>query len=153
MEKLSIKSWITKIISESTIPNISPDNVGFVSTFNIKPERGSITIHFVTKDERLLQLTTKDSLFYKWIREKSKDENDIALKFVSWFLANSKKNEDKVLSEIIDDYNNLIGNDDLPKDIDNRMIGLSTTDSDTATYQTRVKPRSRNSWGVGFVTW
>jgi len=153
MEKLSIKSWITKIISESTIPNISPDNVGFVSTFNIKPERGSITIHFVTKDERLLQLTTKDSLFYKWIREKSKDENDIALKFVSWFLANSKKNEDKVLSEIIDDYNNLIGNDDLPKDIDNRMIGLSTTDSDTATYQTRVKPLSRNSWGVGFVTW
>lgn len=154
MEKLSIKNWITNIISESTVPNISPDNVDFVSTFSINPQKGSVNINFVTKDGKLLKLTTKESLFYRWIKEKSKDENEMATKFVSWFLAHSKKNEDKMLAEIIDDYNNLIGDDDLPKDVDNRMIGLSTTDSDVAAYQTRARPsKNYNSWGIGFISW
>lgn len=154
MEKLSIKNWITNIISESTSPNISPDNVEFVSNVVFNPQKGSIVIHFVTKDDRLLQLTTKDTTFYKWIKEKSKSEENVPLEFTTWFLKNSKPREDKVLSEIIDDYNNLIGDDDLPKDIDNRMIGLSTTDSDQAVYQMRAKPlKNYNNWGLGYVTW
>ena len=160
MKKPSVKDWIINIISESennsdtSKPNISSDNVDFVSNVIFKPQKGSIIIHFVTKDKRLLQLTTKDSAFYNWIKEKSKSEENVPLEFVTWFLGNSKPREDKMLSEIVDDYNNLIGDDDLPKDIDNRMIGLSSTDSDTAVYQMRSKP-SKNyaSWGLGFVTW
>jgi len=158
MKKLSVKDWITNIISESEVkseaPNISPDNVDFVSNVIFKPQKGSIVIHFVTKDKKLLQLTTKDTTFYKWIKEKSENEENVPVEFVTWFLKNSKPREDKMLSEIVDDYNNLIGDDDLPKNIDNRMIGLSSTDSDTAVYQMRAKPmKNYASWGLGFVTW
>jgi hypothetical protein len=158
MKKLSVKDWITNIISESDVqsgaPNISPDNVDFVSNIVFKLQKGSVVIYFVTKDKRLLQLTTKDTTFYKWIKEKSENEENVPVEFVTWFLKNSKPREDKMLSEIVDDYNNLIGDDDLPKDIDNRMIGLSSTDSDTAVYQMRAKPmKNYASWGLGFVTW
>jgi len=158
MKKLSVKAWITNIISESEAqsetPNISSDNVDFVSNVIFKPQKGSIVIHFITKDKKLLQLTTKDTTFYRWIKEKSKNEENVPMEFVSWFLRNSKPREDKVLSEIVDDYNNLIGDEDLPKNIDNRMIGLSSVDSDTAVYQMRAKPnKNYSSWGLGFVTW
>jgi len=158
MKKLSVKDWFTNVISESEShvgsPNISSDNVDFVSNVIFKPQKGSIVIHFVTKDKKLLQLTTKDVTFYKWIKEKSQNEENVPVEFVTWFLKNSKPREDKVLSEIVDDYNNLIGDEDLPKNIDNRMIGLSSTDSDTASYQMSSKPnKNYASWGLGFVTW
>jgi len=158
MKKLSVKAWITNIISESEIqseiPNISSDNVDFVSNVIFKQQKGSVVIHFVTKDKKHLQLTTKDTTFYKWIKEKSKSEENVPIEFVTWFLKNSKQREDKMLSEIVNEFNSLIGDEDLPKNIDNRMIGLSSTDSDTAVYQMRAKPMKNLGYMFnGYLSW
>lgn len=153
MKKLSVKNWLSNVISESEdqkseTPNFSSDNVDTVSIVQIKPDKGVITINFVTKDNKELQFKTKDNNFYKWLKTNQETDKNPALGFVIWFLKNHKPAENKIMSEIVDEYNGLIGDEDLPRD-SSRMIGLSSKDS-TQIYQTRAK--GRNKIG-GFISW
>ena len=156
-KKLSVKNWFSNIIAESeTIkeetPNFASDNVDFVSNVQIKPDRGVITVNFVTKDGKSAVLKAKDENFYKWIKS-NHDKESTVVGFVKFFLDNHKSTE-KIMSEIVDEYNGLIGDEDLPKD-SNRMIGLSSKDSTQATYQTRAKGWNNFNTGAisGFISW
>jgi hypothetical protein len=157
-KKLSVKTWLSKVISESEVkpvekPKFTSDNVDFVSNVQIKPDRGVIILYFVTKDGKSAELKAKDDNFYKWISLHRKDDENPLLGFVKFFLDNHNPTE-KIMSEIVDEYNGLIGDEDLPKD-SSRMIGLSSKDSTQATYQTRAKGWNNFNTGAisGFISW
>lgn len=157
-KKLSVKNWISNIIAESEIineiaPKFTSDNVDFVSNVQINPDRGIIVINFVTKDSKSATLKAKDTNFYNWIRKNLDNKEEPTLGFVKFFLDNHSPSE-KIMSEIVDEYNGLIGDEDLPKD-SNRMIGLSSKDSTQATYQTRAKGWNNFNTGAisGFISW
>lgn len=159
MKKYSVKNWLSNIILESEgrkegIPNISPENIGSISNVQIKPEKGVIVIEFITKDGKNIKFKTKDNNFYKWLNSSQENVENKILGFVTWFLNNHKPSESKVMSEIVDDYNGLIGDEDMPKD-STRMVGLSTKDSTQATYQTRAKGWNNFNTGAvsGFISW
>jgi hypothetical protein len=157
-KKLSVKTWLSKVILESELkqvekPKFTSDNVDFVSNVQIKPDRGVIIINFVTKDGKSAQLKAKDNNFYKWISSNGKEDETPLIGFVKFFLDNHQPTE-KIMSEIVDEYNGLIGDEDLPKD-SSRMIGLSSKDSTQATYQTRAKGWNNFNTGAisGFISW
>jgi hypothetical protein len=156
-KNLSVTNWLSKIISESEvqkvdIPKFSSDNVESISGVQIKPNKNIIIINFNTKDGRDIKLKTKDNGFYKWL--KTNQSENPTLDFVKSFLDNHKQVENKIMSEIVDDYNGLIGDEDLPKDT-TRMIGLSSKDATQATYQTRAKGWNNFNTGAigGFISW
>lgn len=160
--KLSVKTWLSNIISESEDKNIgnkpkfSPDNVASVSTVQIKPEKGVMVINFLTKDNINAQFKTKENTFYKWLKTNQfyKDSENQIFGFVVWFLKHHQPSENKVMSEIVDEYNGLIGDEDMPRDSE-RMIGLSSKDSTQAVYQTRAKGWNNFNTGAigGFISW
>ena len=157
-KKLSVKSWLSNIILESEdtgneIPKFSPDNISSVSNVQIKPEKGVIIIDFTTKDNRNAQFKTKSINFFKWLRTSQEDDENPTYGFVVWFLKHHQQSVNKVMSELVDEYNGLIGDEDMPKNSD-RMIGLSTKDS-TSDYQSRTKGWDNFNTGAisGFVSW
>lgn len=157
-KKLSVKNWLSNIITESEMVNeVSPkftsDNVDFVSNIQINPDKGVIVINFVTKDEKSATLKAKDTNFYKWLKTSQTEEENVPVEFVKFFLDSHSPSE-KIMSEIVDEYNGLIGDDDLPKET-NRMIGLSSKDSTQALYQTRAKGWNNFNTGAisGFISW
>lgn len=157
MSKLSVKTWLSNIILESEengIPKFSSDNVSSVSNVQIKPEKGIIIIDFITKDNKVAKFKTKAINFYKWLKTNNKISENPALGFVVSFLKNNQPAENKIMSEIVDEYNGLIGDEDMPKNSD-RMVGLSTKDSTQATYQTRTKGWGNFNTGAisGFISW
>lgn len=160
MEKnLSVKSWLSNMISESERkngdkPNLSSDNVNSVYSVYIKPDKGVVVIDFITKDNKNIKFKTKDNIFYKWLKTNHEDDKNSLLGFVVWFLKSHKPVENKLMSEIVDEYNGLIGDEDLPKD-SSRMVGLSSKDSTQATYQTRAKGWNNFNTGAisGFISW
>ncbi len=156
-KNLSVKTWLSHIISESEVhkvetPHLSSENVESISDVQIKPNKGVLVIHFITKDKKNIQFKTKDNNFYKWL--KTNQSENPTLDFVKFFLDNHKQAENKIVSEIVDEYNGLIGDEDLPKDTD-RLIGLSSKDSTQATYQTRAKGWNNFNTGAisGFISW
>lgn len=158
-KNLSVKNWLSNLISESEIikeeaPKFTSENVEFVSNAQIKPEKGVLVINFVTKDSKSATLKTKDINFYKWLKSNLGELENPLVNFVKFFLDNHQTSENKMMSEIVDEYNGLIGDEDLPKD-SGRMIGLSSKDSTQATYQTRAKGWNNFNTGAisGFISW
>jgi len=157
MKKRSVKSWLFEnIINESEQPfyRLAPTDVKSIANATLNSNKKVFSLSFTTNDGRDMKLKVKDKLFYDWSKKQpDNNDSDTIKEFLFWFLNNSKPREDKMIAEIVDEYNNLIGDEDLPKDVDNRMIGLSSVDSDIASYQTRTKSKNYNSWGLGFITW
>ena len=159
MNKLSVKSWLSNIISESEVkkeamPKFSSDNVDSVSTVKITPDKGVMVIGFLTRDGKNAQLKTKATNFYKWIKLGNNSEENPSTGFLKWFLEKHQPSESKMMSEIVDEYNGLIGDEDLPADT-SRMVGLSSKDSTQATYQTLAKGWNNFNTGAisGFISW
>lgn len=157
-KNLSVKSWFSNVLSESEVkkvetPKFSSDNVDFISNVTIKPKRGVMVISFVTKDGKSAEFKTKDENFYKWVSLHRKDDNNPLLGFLKFFLESHQPTE-KIMSEIVDEYNGLIGDEDLPKD-SSQMIGFSSKDSSQALYQIRAKGWNNFNTGAisGFISW
>lgn len=151
MKNLSIKSWLMENLDLSEKPDFK--DVESLNGVVINPTTGTMSIAFKTKLGKDIKFKIKDDIFYWWI-QKQKDVKDAhIIGFLKWYL-NSAQSRDNLISEIVDDYNNIIGDDDMPKNANNSLIGLSSTDSDVALYQTAAKPlKNYNSWGLGFITW
>lgn len=158
MKKFSVKSWLSNITESvngtSETPDVSPENFDYVSDFKIKPAKNVIDIHFVTKDKKELELKIKDSAFKKWMKQNPENGKSQISKFVLWFLTNHHAHEANMVSEIVDEYNGLIGDEDVPKD-NSQMIGLYSKDSTQASYQTLARPRAQFNTGAisGFISW
>jgi hypothetical protein len=155
MKKLSVKGWFLNTLRESEEPfyRLASTDVKSVSEPNINPEKKIVSIAFITNDDKNRTLKVQDKVYKTWNRlNKDTQSTDATKNFLMWFLDKSKP-MDGVLTEVVDEFNSLIGDDDMPNNSDNRMIGMSSRDSN-AISQITSKPIARTyNWGLGFVTW
>ena len=154
MRKLSVKQWLLSTLNESEEPfyRLASTDVKSVANATVNPERKVVSISFSTNDDTNRTLNVQDKVYKTWNRlNKNSDDKN----FVMWFLDKSKPMDNSnMLSEIVDDFNNLIGSEDMPTNADNRMIGMSSKDSSQIVHQMTSKLVARTyNWGLGYITW
>lgn len=93
------------------------------------------------------------SSFTNWY-DSSKPSGNVLHKFVSEFISNPEVKDEKVMNEIVDEFGDLIGNEDMPNNSTNTMVGKSKFGTDKTIRQTvpRIKTYDSNL-GRGIITW
>lgn len=135
---------------------LAPDIIGSVASANMNMDKNIFVIDFITTDGRKLKLTVKNDCFNNWM-EKEECENSGVVDFVKNFISTSKSEdelESETLEEIVDEYGDIMGNDDMPNNSNNSMVGKSKFGSEKAIKQTIAKSkRYYGDLGLGVVTW
>ncbi len=135
---------------------LAPDIVGSVSNANMDIEKNIFVIDFNTTDGRLLNLKVKNDCFNNWLNQEE-CENSGVVDFVKHFISNSKSEDEleaDTLEEIVDEYGDIMNNDDMPNNSNNSMVGKSKFGSEKAIKQTIAKSkRYYGDLGLGVVTW
>jgi hypothetical protein len=135
---------------------LAPDIVGSVASANMDMNKDVFTIDFITTDGRNMKLKVKNNSVNSWM-DKSDCENSGMIDFVKDFISSSKSEEEMesgTLEEIVDEYGDIIGNDDMPNNSNNSMVGNSKFGSEKAIKQTIAKSkRYYGDLGLGVITW
>lgn len=162
-KNLSIKSLIVKTLNENQEPfyYLAPDIIGSINNANLDIDKKEFTVDFVTTDDKKGRLTTSDDCFYNWVQNNKQDEKDNLVRdFLVFFFDNALPMQDEEVSseenleEIIDDYGNIMSDDDEPNNANNSMIGKSKFDTDKVVKQTAPKSkRYYSDYGLGLVSW
>ena len=168
MNKLSVKKIVLNSINECGCQDsgqesgqekpfyLAPDIIGSINKAHLDKKENIFHTDFNTTDGRNLKFKTKADSFFKWVgdNEIGGKEEDMIKKFLSDFLTNAKEVGSENLEEIVDDMGNLIGNDDLPNNSNNSMIGTAHMDTDKAIHQTVPKSRRfYGTYGLGYISW
>lgn len=134
--------------------HISEDTVKGVSNVRFDKKDDFIKIDFTTSFGSQASILTSYKKFKSWFEKNCKGDKSPYKKFVQDFLKVSQETK-KELDEIIDDDGNIIGDDDMPPNTNNSMVGTSKWDTDKV-YQTSI-PKSIRMYsgdlGIGIVTW
>lgn len=154
-KKLKIRDSIIKMLNENKEPffYLAPDIVGSINNANLNAKNNSFRIDFDTKDGRSLSLTVPFKTFSSWSNDNRYSD---ARNFVVTFIKQSSplEDNDERLDEIIDEFGNIMGDDDEPNNATNSMIGKSKFDSERAIKQTVPKSkRYYGDLGLGIITW
>lgn len=135
---------------------LAPDIVGSVASSNMDMDKNIFTIDFITTDGRNMKLKVKNNSINDWM-DNSDCENSGIVDFVKEFISSSKSEEEmepETLEEIVDEYGDIMGNDDMPNNSNNSMIGNSKFGSEKAIKQTIAKSkRYYGDLGLGVITW
>lgn len=135
---------------------LAPDIVGSVASANMDMNKDVFTIDFITTDGRNMKLKVKNNSVNNWM-DKSDCENSGMVDFVKDFISSSKPEEEMesgTLEEIVDEYGDIMGNDDMPNNSNNSMVGNSKFGSEKAIKQTIAKSkRYYGDLGLGVITW
>lgn len=150
---------------------LAPDIVGSVASANMDMNKDVFTIDFITTDGRNMKLKVKNDSINNWI-DKSECENNGIIDFVKEFISVSNLKDDdnqieedaygdyddgkdgKQLEEIVDEYGDIMGDDDMPNNSNNSMVGNSKFGSEKAIKQTIAKSkRYYGDLGLGVITW
>lgn len=116
-----------------------------------------VRIDFKTKDDQDLSIAVEFYPFCKWIKKYHQPEKDIYKDFIDYFVKHSQKvNKSDKLNEIVDDYGNIVPDEDMPNNANNRMIGTNFNYSMSKVYRQSI-PRHGNMYsgdlGIGIITW
>lgn len=153
--KNTIKNFLLESFKDwnSEYNHISEDTLRGVEYVNFDKDDDYIRIDFSTSFGTAASLVTSYKKFKEWFNSSKQDEPLPYKRFVKDFL--KKSSEKKELEEIIDDDGNLIGDDDMPPNTGNTMIGTSNWDLDKV-YQSSIPKSIRmysGEMGVGVITW
>jgi hypothetical protein len=134
---------------------LAPDIIGSVANANMNIGKNKFVIDFTTTDGRDMKLSVKNDCVSNWMNNNS--ENSGMVDFVKEFISKSKPEEEletDTLEEIVDEYGDIMSDDDMPNNSNNSMIGKSKFDSDKAIRQTIAKSkRYYGDLGLGVITW
>lgn len=133
--------------------HISEDTVGGVEHVLFNKEDDYIRIDFSTSFGTKASMVTSFAKFKEWFSAKEVAKPPYK-EFVKDFLKVSSEKEDE-LDEVIDDDGNLMGDDDMPPNTTNSMVGTSTWDLDKV-YQSSIPKSIRmysGDMGIGIMTW
>jgi hypothetical protein len=153
-----IRSLLFESLNEREEPffYLAPDMINSVTDANMDMNKGVFIIKFSTVDGRDMGLTVKNDSVHNWL-DGEIGENDGMLEFLKHFIGNSKSQDDEGqenLDEIVDEYGDLMSDDDMPNNSNNSMIGKSKFDSGKAIQQTIPKSRRYyGDMGLGVITW
>ncbi len=147
---VSVKRFFKQILLENEFSSYDIDHI---SDVKIDEEKNRIEFHIALLDGRTPTLYVKYEDFAKWAIENHGNYIDMFREFVAGFLSTS---DSEPIQEIIDDNDDIIGDDDLPSNADNSMNGADNH-WDTSTIAKHTIPLRGNSYfgtfGNGFVVW
>ncbi len=134
---------------------LAPDIIGSVANANMDIAKDVFVIDFITTDGRDMKLSVNTNSINNWMSNNS--ENSGIVDFVKDFISSSKPEENlesENLEEIVDEYGDIIPDDDMPNNSNNSMIGKSKFDSEKSIKQTIAKSRRYyGDLGLGVITW
>ncbi len=135
---------------------LAPDIVGSVASANMDIDKNIFVIDFVTTDGRGMNLKVKNDCINSWMNN-SENQNSKIIDFVKDFIHTSKSEDElnqDTLDEIVDEYGDIMSNDDMPNNSNDSMVGKSKFGSEKAIKQTIAKSkRYYGDLGLGVVTW
>lgn len=153
---------IRKLLFESLNENeepffyLAPDMINSVTDANMDMSKDVFIISFVTTDGRDMKLNIKNNSVNNWLNNEAGD-NDGMIEFLKSFIEKSQSEDDMeegTLEEIVDEYGDVMSDDDMPNNSNNSMMGKSKFGSDKAIKQTVPKSkRYYGDLGLGVVTW
>ena len=154
--KYSIKKFLLESMHDwdEDFNHITEDTVGSVGNVSFDKGKDSITIDFSTTFGSTASISTSYAQFKKWFSDSFDGEKSPYKKFIQDFLRVSDEQKED-LEEIIDDDGNIIGDDDMPPNTTNSMVGTSNQDTDQVANSSIPKSIRMYSGdlGVGIVTW
>ena len=155
MEK-ELRDRIRKIIQESN-EEISVEEEPTIDVSNVV---SSDLVH-----NKFLKVIFKNSLgqnlclhipvssFTTWY-DSSKPSGNVLQKFVNEFISYPSVEDESVMNEIVNEFGDLIGDEDEPNNSTNTMVGKSKFGTDKAIRQTVPKIKTYDAnLGHGIVTW
>ena len=93
------------------------------------------------------------SSFSSWY-DSSRPSGNVLHKFVNEFVQQPAVEDESLMNEIVDEFGDLIGDEDEPNNSTNSMVGKSKFGTDKAIRQTIPRMKSYDSnLGRGIVTW
>ena len=138
---------------------LAPDVVGSINNANIDKDKNVLTIDFTnSKNNAPMKFISRPETFHNWAKndEFNSEESNVQ-SFLRDFLQNAQEksiNGEEQLDEIIDEFGNLIGNNDLPSNATNSMAGLTKFDTEKTIKQTLpVSNKRYTPYGLGYVLW
>lgn len=135
---------------------LAPEIVGSVANANMDMNKNLFIIDFNTTDGREMKLTVKSDSFNNWL-DKESCENSGVIDFLKTYISSSnpiEQLETENLEEIVDEYGDIMSDDDLPNNSNNSMVGKSRFGSEKAIKQTIAKSkRYYGDLGLGVITW
>jgi hypothetical protein len=135
---------------------LAPDIVGSVAGANMNMDKNVFSVDFMTTDGRNMTLKVKNDSANNWF-QKNEGEDFGVYEFVKDFISKSKPEEElesDTLDEIVDEYGDIMGDDDMPNNANDAMIGKSKFGSEKAIKQTIPKSkRYYGDLGLGVITW
>ena len=112
-----------------------------------------LKIKFNNSTGNELNLYVPVSSFTNWYNT-SKPTGNVMNKFVKEFIQSPDVNDESVINEIVDEFGDIIGDEDEPNNSTNSMVGSSKFGSDKAIRQSVAKISTYdNNLGRGMVTW
>ena len=154
-KKITLKSEIIKTLKENdeNFFYLAPDEIGSINNANLDYHKNVFHIDFDTKDGRNMKLSVPYKNYEKW--EQDNCDSDLNT-FLITYIEQSKEFKDgdeEMLGEIVDEYGDLMGDDDYP--VNNpRLVGASNVGTDNAVKQRVSRTRRYYSdLGLGVVTW
>ena len=152
----SIKNFLLESMSEwnENFNHISEDTVGDIQNVRFDKDDDFIKIDFSTNFGTNASIVTSYRRFKNWYSKLQDHDKSPYKKFLKNFLRVSQETKSE-LSEIIDDDGNIIGDDEMPPNTTNSMVGTSIWDTDKV-YQSSI-PKSIRMYsgdlGIGVITW
>src|ERR1041385_7832489 len=128
---LKIKNVLLNILSENddSFFYLAPDIIGSVNNANLDYQKNLIVIDFNTTDGKNMSLKTPYKCFEKW-EETNNGQGDM-MKFLVDFISKSRelKDGDENMNEIVDEYGDIMGDDDEPSNGNFTGVSRSKFDS------------------------
>lgn len=91
--------------------------------------------------------------FSEWYNS-SKPSGNVLHKFIDEFISHPAVEDEKIMSEIVDEFGDLIGDEDTPNNSTNTMVGKSKFGTDKTIRQTVPKIKTYDAnLGRGIITW
>ena len=135
--------------------HIDPTVVGDVKDVDINREEDYVRIDFVTTYGQPMSILAKYSRFKGWFEQNKEKFANVFHAFVQSFLKSSKEVDAQPMEEIVDGDGNLYGDEDLPSNGANKMVGTSVWDLEKV-YRSgfaRSTRRYTGDLGIGIITW
>jgi len=134
---------------------LAPNVIGSINNSNIDKEKNVFIVNFTKTDNTPLKFVSRPETFFNWAGSTDiKQDNNNISKFLKDFIQNKTDEPEGQLDEIIDDDGNLIGNNDVPSNATNSMVGLTKFDTSKVARQTLAKSkRLYTPYGIGYVVW
>lgn len=156
MEK-ELRDKIRKIIQESADRTEAIEQEPKIDLSNVVSSdlvhKKFLKVVFKNSSGQNLCLHIPVASFSTWY-DSSKPSGNVLHKFVNEFISNPAVEDEAVMNEIVNEFGDLIGDEDEPNNSTNTMVGKSKFGTDKAIRQTIPKIKTYDAnLGHGIVTW